>query len=395
LLSISELENQIVFCGKISTQYKSALAFTLLEVSSPGKMKILSTESLSFSWPNAHCKSDEDKENNPCSVCSSFFSQAHLLQHAEAQAKDEKPFACAICNQTFAQAARLEQHVRAHHKKRKSVFDPEQMFQEHFLAQLSQGASSFSASDKSFQHKTLHKEHMNTQPDEHREIQLGDKIPYECPKCDKSFATEGRFRLHMNTHANEASSRSDDKISAQQNNKNLTEQKNIDAVESAPVVVIDEFTSADTSDMEEDLDVSSDEKSLQQTDNDDAARYVCSVCDKTFTFRNSLRRHMLFHTGQKKRYQCALCPKSYSQNGDLKRHSSSVHSADDGQVNPEYACPTCGKTFVTRSNMRRHRIIHTGERPYSCPVCFKAFTQRTDMKKHLRLHTGDSGKHSN
>lgn len=36
--------------------------------------------------------------------------------------------------------------------------------------------------------------------------------------------------------------------------------------------------------------------------------------------------------------------------------------------------------------MRRHRMLHFGERPYECPICQKRFTQKIHVKSHMIIH---------
>merc|ERR1719233_474025 len=54
-----------------------------------------------------------------------------------------------------------------------------------------------------------------------------------------------------------------------------------------------------------------------------------------------------------------------------------------------FQCDFCNKLFAKKSNLIKHRRIHTGEKPYQCEVCEKAFSQRTSLVIHMRRHTGE------
>lgn len=51
-------------------------------------------------------------------------------------------------------------------------------------------------------------------------------------------------------------------------------------------------------------------------------------------------------------------------------------------------CQVCDKTFSQRSSLTRHIRVHTGARPYACQVCGKTFSQTGILDRHMRKHGG-------
>lgn len=50
-------------------------------------------------------------------------------------------------------------------------------------------------------------------------------------------------------------------------------------------------------------------------------------------------------------------------------------------------CEICQKLFRDRSDLRRHMLTHTGEKPYQCVGCDKQFKHRKSVKYHaLKQH---------
>jgi len=53
---------------------------------------------------------------------------------------------------------------------------------------------------------------------------------------------------------------------------------------------------------------------------------------------------------------------------------------------PTHECDLCAKSFLTASNLTRHMLTHSRDKPFSCehPGCGARFTQSNDLKKHMR-----------
>jgi uncharacterized Zn-finger protein len=47
--------------------------------------------------------------------------------------------------------------------------------------------------------------------------------------------------------------------------------------------------------------------------------YKCGICDREFSFSNSLLSHIITHTGDKL-YKCDICGRGFRSNSYLERH---------------------------------------------------------------------------
>ena len=85
-------------------------------------------------------------------------------------------------------------------------------------------------------------------------------------------------------------------------------------------------------------------------------RVICTICDQDFSDLPSMRRHRLIHS-EEKPYQCEFCDKS----------------------------------FRRKDNLREHRNIHTQENMYKCERCGKTFPRKYTHKVHMSRFCGKAG----
>lgn len=64
-----------------------------------------------------------------------------------------------------------------------------------------------------------------------------------------------------------------------------------------------------------------------------------------------------------------------------------LHFADvNTNSDVRYSCEFCGRSFYSKYNLDRHKMIHTGDKPFQCKICKKCFNQQANLKSHMIVH---------
>ncbi|KAG7158777.1 Endothelial zinc finger protein induced by tumor necrosis factor alpha-like [Homarus americanus] len=115
--------------------------------------------------------------------------------------------------------------------------------------------------------------------------------------------------------------------------------------------------------------------------------HSCSECCAAFTTPEYLNHHKAQH---QKLHVCSRCGMAFTNKSSLNRHRQQMHSGAAVTAEDKvFACEICDAKFHQQSDLRRHNLGHTGEKPYRCKHCDAGFTRTSSLNKHLRIHTGE------
>lgn len=112
--------------------------------------------------------------------------------------------------------------------------------------------------------------------------------------------------------------------------------------------------------------------------------YKCNGCDRTFNVKMSLRLHMKRFHLLERRFDCRECDKKFFSNSELKYHKVK-HSG-----NKIYECDVCSKSFGRKQTLREHLRIHADDRRFKCERCGQTFVQKCSWKSHMRTKHGEA-----
>ena len=116
-------------------------------------------------------------------------------------------------------------------------------------------------------------------------------------------------------------------------------------------------------------------------------KFTCDDCQKTYSTRQSLKRHMSdVHKGLKP-FKCTSCDSKFANGQGLKNHIAAIH----GGKKP-YQCQKCDSSFATNQGLKRHiSSVHEEQKQFKCQKCQYACALKYNLDLHLNtVHGNDT-----
>ena len=108
---------------------------------------------------------------------------------------------------------------------------------------------------------------------------------------------------------------------------------------------------------------------------------TCDQCEKTFENRFRLTIHK-YDKHREKTISCEYCPIKFLKMSEKERHIKRKHLKLKN-----FACDKCAYKGFSHQLLRIHRIQkHSDFRPYKCQLCPMAFPRATSLYQHRETH---------
>ncbi|XP_071954704.1 uncharacterized protein [Antedon mediterranea] len=113
---------------------------------------------------------------------------------------------------------------------------------------------------------------------------------------------------------------------------------------------------------------------------DSRKTFHCEKCNKSFKQPYLLKRHSVVHTGERK-FACSVCNKTFKLQSTLNHHNA-THKEEK-----LFSCSLCRQQFSRASSLRTHMAIHAKTKNFKCNICGRDFVQKGNLTSHMNVHS--------
>ncbi|XP_051511434.1 zinc finger protein 770 isoform X2 [Myxocyprinus asiaticus] len=333
---------------------------------------------------NEALKNMKTPQNNQCLTCLKCFSAPSKLRRHVLTHTNHRPFGCRFCAKTFRQLPHLKVHLATHLSESTGKMCPAfqyspcgsstQRLQENqtFGEKQEPCVTTESADNYVNVNDSFPIPPWNTQSV--TENCNGKKRIYDCPICLKRFGAPSKLKRHYLIHTDQRPFPCSicGHAFRQLSNLKIHIRAHTDCKKKTAPFQSHRFNSLPLPEY------SVSNSGLKHSTYNCLAR----------TFRSYAPKHLSLQQSN----TCST-DKPKSAATDLIKTESGTASITVSKYVSErglkmikypqgYWCLTCSKCFKAPSKLKRHILIHTGQKPFKCTVCAKAFQQKAYLKIH-------------
>ena len=111
-------------------------------------------------------------------------------------------------------------------------------------------------------------------------------------------------------------------------------------------------------------------------------KHLCFYCRKEFSGSTALKRHILLHTGEKP-FKCQWCNSAYTRKFMLEKHYKVWHDEKTEFYVKQNICPYCKREIKSPDQLKTHMTYHVNEGSHRCRLCNMAFRYHAMLREHM------------
>ncbi|MBN3325533.1 ZFP26 protein, partial [Atractosteus spatula] len=327
-----------------------------------------------------HLKCHDGEQGFRCLKCDLFVLEwSSMEKHLQGHGKEQRSHRCGVCQKTFRKAKSRDSHQSRHSK----VQTPTQCALCPVLCPSEQEREQHAACHFQDTFKCLHCSFTDKSWDEVYKHLCDQHKPTEeihvCTECNRTFSRRCNLKAHLMTHGSSprilrhlCSELFRNWSDTEQNCSEIPQKKKKRRTTKR-------------------LQAQNSRKNVSKTHQETAREkkrmrkeFCCSLCDRKFSSKLALRRHMGIHSGVKP-FECEDCQYKTRLKASLIQHMR-IHTGEK-----PFKCSQCSYASIDASSLRRHSRIHTQEKPHQCQHCPYSCIQKKSLDLHVRRHhTGEA-----